>query len=205
MLHRILLPFLLLGTLLFPRPDSLSRTADHTAASVIRITGEQDYPSFLGDQTGPYVCSGFVVGKNLVLTAKHCIGTDMRADGTPVSKIVKQSDSATDLALLSVPTYKKSLTFENNSPGVYDQLLAMGYGFGFDRQIVVMCRVIAVDYSPGEDMAPGIFVMGNYIGGMSGGPVVNQHGDVVGIAQRANEGVGYGVGTLLIRAFLLGI
>jgi hypothetical protein len=40
---------------------------------------------------------------------------------------------------------------------------------------------------------------------MSGGPITDYQGRVVGIIQQTNEGIGYGVNALTIRTFLLGL
>jgi S1-C subfamily serine protease len=50
---------------------------------------------------------------------------------------------------------------------------------------------------------PGIVVQGGYIPGMSGGPVIDKDGQVVGIIQQSDQNIGYGVGVDRISEFLL--
>ena len=45
--------------------------------------------------------------------------------------------------------------------------------------------------------------MGGFIGGMSGGPVFDINGDVVGVVQRGTEQIGYGVNTATLLEFLM--
>ena len=83
-------------------------------------------------------------------------------------------------------------------------MTGIGYAFGFTRVMALKGRVLLVDWPNTTEAAPGILVQGGFIGGMSGGPVVDMAGLVVSMAQQSNSGVGFGVGTLLFRAFLVG-
>ncbi len=56
-----------------------------------------------------------------------------------------------------------------------------------------------------DETAVGILLNHNYVHGMSGGAVVNDWGEMVGVIQQTYENIGYGVGTQLVKAFLLGI
>ncbi|HVI42769.1 MAG TPA: hypothetical protein VM577_19350, partial [Anaerovoracaceae bacterium] len=78
-----------------------------------------------------------------------------------------------------------------------------GYGFGWNKLSVLKERVYIQNYHVDDDAAVGMIVQGGYIGGMSGGPVVDQAGHVVGVVQRGNQQIGYSVGTTIIKAFLL--
>jgi hypothetical protein len=50
--------------------------------------------------------------------------------------------------------------------------------------------------------APGVVVQGGYLPGMSGGPLIDADGLVVGIVQTSAHNVGYGVGARVIQAFI---
>lgn len=174
-----------------------TRVIDRASASVLRINGIEDGLS--------YTCTGFVVAPQLVLTAEHCIGEKMLADGQPVT-VLRESEKKTDLALLAVPTTKQPLILRESDLKRFDVVHGIGYAMGMDYLTVSFSRVNAVNRSPDrDDMLPGLIVMPGYMGGMSGGPVIDEDGLVVGMCQQSNKGVGYGVGTLIMRAFLVGL
>lgn len=146
-------------------------------------------------------CTGFVIQPRQVITANHCASKSMTIDGVPVMLI--KSDVKVDLALYSVPNTTKSVATLATSITRFQAAYGVGYAFGFNTPYITLNRVILVEYNPKEfNMAPGIFVEGKFINGMSGGPFVNSDGEVLGIVQRSYEGVGYGVSTKTIQAFL---
>ena len=170
------------------------RTAP-VSRSVVRVTEETR-----GSSDG--VCTGIVLAPNRVLTAAHCVGEAMQADGQ--NAVLFKSDEFYDLAWLSVWTARPPLALADDVVRENDEVQAYGYAWGWDRLTMLTCRVIHVDFSPNPKMPVGVFTQGGYIPGMSGGPVVNSRSELIGIIQQTNDGIGYGVGVQLIRAFLLG-
>ena len=173
-----------------PRTETM---LDRVHASVIRMTTELPQ--------GSEVCIGFVVATKRVLTANHCVGEHMTADGIAITN--PQQDEFYDLALFTVDTDKPTLTIRDKPVVRFEQLVGVGYAFGWTRALDTQVTPLLIDYRPYANWAPGMFVRGGYVGGMSGGPVVDRDGQVVGIIQRSNDGVGFGVGALIIRSFLL--
>ena len=163
--------------------------------SVVRVTEETRGSS---DE----VCTGIVLAQNRVLTAAHCVGEATQADGQEA--ILLKSDEFYDLAWLNVLTVRPPLLVADDVVQENDEVQAYGYAWGWDRLTMLACRVIHVDFSPNPKMPVGVFTQGGYLPGMSGGPVVNSRSELIGIIQQTNDGVGYGVGVQLIRAFLLG-
>lgn len=214
MLHKILSPFVLFAAL-FIHHSTFDRVSDHTMASIVRVTGTTTIQTFFGPFETTYTCTGFVVRPHVVLTAKHCLGTAMALDGNTKVGVLRMSDDSVDLALLSTESTKPALEFDPLPLHRGQEITGFGYGFGFTRILWTTGKVMLVDYAPPaepgtdgepvEQMTPGIWIDHGYHGGMSGGPVVNADGEVVGIVQRSGDGVGYGVGELVIRAFMLGI
>jgi S1-C subfamily serine protease len=193
-MHWLLVPFLALWALINPPGTPYSRMVDRVSASVVRVTDADD----------TYVCSGFVIAPQRVLTANHCLdGETILADG--ITAKILHHDTYYDLGVLEVKINKPALLFRDYEVERFEKFTAIGYAFGWTRLSAKEERVENVNLSPKNELPPGLIVQNGYIGGMSGGPLVDDNGYLVGIMQQTNDGVGYGVGVLLIRAFLLGI
>ena len=197
-LPAILAPFLALASLFTTSP--YTRIVNRVESSVVRITGERDMGLF-----GPqfYVCSGVVIAQHRILTAAHCVGDSMKVDERGPATVLKV-DVYYDLALLQLTTDKPSLVFRDTPVVRFESLTATGYAFGLSKPITVTVQALLVDVPPIPELPPGLLTTPGYIGGMSGGPVADGRGEMVGIVQQSNSGVGYGVGILIIRSFLLG-
>jgi hypothetical protein len=196
-----LAPFQYIGHL-FKGP---ARMEDVVSSSLYRITGSEEVNTWMGPRRINYSCTGFQVAPDRVMTAAHCVGDDMKADGLPV-KVVGASKYF-DLALLQgskAPLMMRpSLEFRERPVERFEMLKSLGYGYGWDRLTILDNKVMLVNYRVVDEVATGIIVQGGYIGGMSGGPLVDLTGKVVGVVQMSNNQIGFSVGTTVIRAFLL--
>lgn len=198
----LVLPFVFIAHLFGPKPTALQTVVREVTPSLVHITGVMYSP--MEAKLAPYVCSGFVVGDGLVLTARHCVGGGLRVENLP-AHVVRMSTDPIDLALVSVITAKPVLAPAAASPLENEPVIGMGFAYGREFAIAVAAHVLFVDSTPDpETMYPGLFVAGRYLPGMSGGPVINYEGHVVGMIQQSNTGIGYGVGVSTIRAFLAG-
>lgn len=152
--------------------------------SIVRVT-DSPAPNVLG------TCTGFVVLQDIVLTAEHCVGMDERADGVPAQVLAVSSDL--DLAMLYVQTPKTPIRWAEVVPIASDPVTGLGYGYGKMTSITSQVRevnsvILAWRATPGLLVSPG------WRHGMSGGPIVNQRGELVGMISAISSSGAYGIG-----------
>lgn len=141
-------------------------------------------------------CTGFVTSasRGEVLTARHCVGDDpheeLYVDGQE-SEVIRVNDM---FALVRIEPMTKPPIEWGILPQVGDQVITYGYGYGF--MLVLKRNVARID--GGQD----IVTDGPLVPGMSGGPVVDRNGRVVGINQASSEVIGVICGVNEMRAFL---
>jgi S1-C subfamily serine protease len=194
-MRHFLATFLVASSLLFGCSNSSHSTNPILKASlnVGRLTGTI--------QQHDYYCTAFPITHELMLTANHCIHDDMKVDGVKVDRVSK-IDEYFDLALIRVDTPKEPITFRDREVTVGEGLTGIGFGHGWEMQMAIPQVVTVVRHPWDEGTVVGIVVSPGYIGGMSGGPVVDVNGQVVGMCQRTYDGIGWGVGTKIMKAFL---
>ncbi len=186
-MRKFLLPFLLTGWLTAACCTlPFHSTKPSTLMSLVVVTTTiEDHPS---------LCTGFVVSVVDVLTARHCVAedTDVLIDGQ-IAHVFKVSPM---LALLrSVkPIGRPILSIRATALNANDGYLTFGFGMG---KLTIMQRNLLL-----QDEGGNIYLDGPLIPGMSGGPVVDAAGDVVGINQMTNGVLGLASGPEEIRAFL---
>jgi S1-C subfamily serine protease len=196
----LLAPFLAFASIF---SQSEIELIDRVSESVVQIHGKATAMTFFGPTEYSYSCSGFVIAKDRVLTDEHCLGEDMTVDGiSPV--VIQKSVEAVDLALLNIHTDKPALTFRTTEVKRFSTVYSIGHGYGWKSITALKHRLLLFRNSPAEGYTPGLIVEGPFIGGMSGGPIVDEDGDVIGIVQASNQEIGYGVGWNVIGEFLAG-
>ena len=191
------------ATLRPPPPPPVGHPAERVKQSVIRITGE----SFDGSRQY-FTCTGFAIDVRKYMTAAHCVpdlimGVPyvLKADGRVASPI--KVDPKTDLAVILVDLQKPALTFRSSPVKWLETVWGMGFGYGFTVPITTRHTLQARKYNLGEEeIYPGNAYESPFIGGMSGGPIFDQHGLVVGVVQLSSPIISYGVDTDTIAAFL---
>lgn len=146
---------------------------------------------FIQDSEG--ACSGFVVdaSKGWVLTAAHCLGGDnLTVDQVP-SYPIRQNDM---LALIAIePQTKPPLDIGD---GVKLGEPVNSYGWAYGQFLTLLSRHVA-------GFVKGDVILDNpIVAGMSGGPVLNQEGKVVGINQASTDRLAMVCGAKEIREFL---
>lgn len=148
-------------------------------------------------------CSGSVIdtARHYVLTAAHCDGAELYADRVVAHVLAK--DTHEDLLVLKVEDLdpaRTALTLATKNPEIQQPVLACGFGYALERPFYRSARIM-----DNKIVVPGltqtyIGTDATFIGGMSGGPVVNDRGEIVAIVQRGdNASMGIGVGAEMIR------
>jgi S1-C subfamily serine protease len=155
-------------------------------------------------------CTGFVVNdtaKNkdkesveYILTAAHCEGPNLYADQT-VAKVLWK-DTKKDIMILEVADLNRpAVVLAEHNPKIGEEVASYGYGFALERPMFRTAHV-ADDktYIPEDGIGgPLIVIDAGFVGGQSGGPVVNASSEVVSIVQRGGSGVGLGIGVETIK------
>lgn len=147
-------------------------------------------------------CSGFVIDekRHYVLTAGHCDDEKILVDGTQTIKMFR--DERKDLMVLRAGAIDKpALKLSKTALDVGDEVASFGFGFALEMPMFRIHHVSILGLEIPDLGSSGPFVMFDtaFIAGQSGGPVVNQQGEVVAIVQRGGEGVGIGVDAKIIK------
>lgn len=200
-LSSIALIFTFLGHLVFHPVTPI----DRVQSSIVMITGAHTELNLEEGTMRPYdfSCTGFAVAPNVIQTAAHCVGDNMRADGNPIKLI--GADKLYDLAVYSdVALDRAPLVFREADTVQFEPLIAIGYGNGWTMPIVMKETVLIPSYKVDSEFPKEVVVTPGYVEGMSGGPVVDTDGYVVSVVQvqYRSAPVGFGVGVTLIKAFL---
>lgn len=138
--------------------------------------------------------SAFRVSKTTYFTVAHVTGIGgCKVDGVPIE--VTGENGGLDFAVFRLPA-SNGPKFVVNCDGVHrnDQLEAIGYADGLPFQRLLRVRGTGVSVALEADRKAMAIVVGpEFIPGMSGGPVLNRHGEVVSLvnAYRPQSGISF--------------
>lgn len=138
-------------------------------------------------------CTGFVIDneRDFVLTAAHCDGKELYADNLKAE--VKSKDTKTDLMVIYVKDIDRpALKLAKKNPEVGQEVASFGWGYALQQPLFRVAHVSAKDVA--LERSHYIGIDGAFVGGQSGGPVINPEGEVVMIVQMGNSVAGFGVG-----------
>jgi hypothetical protein len=118
------------------------------------------------------VCTGVIVGADLVLTVSHCLGDDLEVNGIPV-EVIKSDDS---LALLRSPSLGGGIEIRKDALKYGEDVVGIGWGGG---ELTVFIRHVALPNFERDVVLDGLMIPG-----MSGGPIVDMDGKLIGLIER---------------------
>jgi S1-C subfamily serine protease len=151
-------------------------------------------------------CTGFVINteKRYILTAAHCDADTPQArllvDGETATIVYKETKK--DLMVVQVGSLDRpALVIAKKNPERGEMLASFGFGYALERPMLRITHVSDDKTHIPYDGIGGPFMVVDtgFVGGQSGGPVINAAGEVVIVVQRGNPSVGIGVGAEVIR------
>lgn len=173
-MKRIVLSLILLCSLV-SFPAAANKSLSDIMRSVVYLDGEAGH------------CTAFAVSVRQFLTAKHCIDSMGKLSINNEESVVITIDHKHDLALISGPIIAP-LEMASREPELGDEVVLIGWprDWADQKPLLFFGRVaalkIAMKVDDNQKHEMNFFHEGGG-GGMSGGPIVNTHGQVVGLIQ----------------------
>jgi S1-C subfamily serine protease len=194
-MRKVFSVFVMLACLALPaRAQEWTGIAEKVLKSVVYLESDDS------------ACTGFVVNveKHYIMTAAHCDPHEGKLWADGVLAVIVAKDSKKDLAIFEVKNIDPSrpaLKLATSNPKIGQDVMSIGYGMALERPFFRKAMISDTATQIPEEGIGGPFIATDaaFVGGQSGGPVVNREGEVVMIVQRASNTVGIGVGADIIR------
>lgn len=134
-------------------------------------------------------CTSFSIDerRQYFMTAEHCLGTQEKMDGYDVIPVYSNPDL--DVAVVHGAFGVPSL-HPGSTPAQGEEIA--GYGYGYNVPMLVAGNLAAPTAIHPETHDAYTFYTPSWFHGMSGGPVINTSGKVIGLIQQGTEGMGFG-------------
>jgi putative serine protease PepD len=202
---------------------SVGQVAKSATKSVVEVDattsgGGSTFP-FGNDGSQSAEGTGFVYDtKGDIVTNQHVVSGASTvkvkfSDGSTYTATVVGSDSSTDIAVLHVNAPSSKLNplviADSSKVAVGDGVVAIGNPFGLDGTVTsgIVSAVGREISSPNDTPIEGAIQTDAAINhGNSGGPLLNLHGEVIGITSQiqsdggGNEGVGFAVPSNMVKS-----
>jgi hypothetical protein len=168
----------------------------------------EDVEAWLGAvvlvETGPNLCAGTLIDEQgTIATAYHCVASGWTSrvttrDGREARAFVLNTSPRDDLALLSAPTLAGSpwLSIALDPPRPGDAVIALGHPQGAEAERRALFEGIltwSVSLGVVSAVGPRLIQVDTPLNpGSSGGPILNEDGELVGVVSRKLRGEGLG-------------
>lgn len=152
-------------------------------------------------------CTAFSINetKRYYLTAHHCVVPFLSDEGEPEVPVLDGqpltivfTNLALDLAIVVGPVARPALVLRTQPVLAGTEVGGYGYGYGMPTPIFRLATISAIFRDP--EGLEWLMVDNALIGGMSGGPLFDRSGRVVGVNDKSDNWSGYSVSGAQIRA-----
>jgi S1-C subfamily serine protease len=214
-MNKILLILLFIGVSLFSNDTTKSSPAIKIFASISLSSYQHPWQT---SRISKYTGSGAVIDGNKILTSAHVVSgasfIEVKKENDPDRYIAKLTHIShqSDLAILEVEDkdfFKGIVPFKiNDNIKVRDKVTVLGYPIGGNIISIttgIVSRIEYRNYVWSKEKLLAIQIDAAINSGNSGGAVVNEDNELVGIAMmklRRSSNIGYIVPIIVIKAFL---
>ena len=177
-------------------PQDFSSLISRTERSLLRLElAPVDVVNPLtGEETARRpVCTGFVIdsARHYALTATHCVATPyLDANGKQAHTIWFNAEL--DLAVIEIQQTLPALSAHFGTVSRGQQTWVLGFGYGQSRPIFRQAYVSEYEIRYGLEPDVWITLDRSFVGGLSGSPILDTSGAVVGIALQSDGLSGWG-------------
>jgi S1-C subfamily serine protease len=145
-------------------------------------------------------CTGAVVNQaeKFILSAAHCDGPGLLADDEPVKIVAKNRKH--DWMIFTIEHLDRpQVLLATKDPVMGEEVGSLGYGLGLERPMFRVGHISDTEMRIPDLTGVFIAIDAPFVGGQSGGPVINIAGELVILVQRANPQMGIGMGAEQLR------